>query len=224
MRSQGNIIKHLLAGCLLAVITAGCNDVPSEHTTIMPEVIRIAPVPDQSPETLQRLYEPLLDYLRKETGLPTKLVIADSYSHLLELFKNGQIDIANFGGITYIKAHKDNNAEALVLRDIDGLFSNVVLVRAEATASTLQELKGKSFSFGSKLSTSGHLMPRHFFAKSNIEPETFFARINFSGAHDKTAYLVRDKKVYAGVANSGIIDQMYNDGRLKKSQVPRQAG
>ena len=204
---------------LLAVVVSGCNDAPSGKTAVIPDVLRVAPLPDHEPTQMRERYQPLMDYLARQTGIKTELVIADSYQHLLELFNAGDIDVANFGGVTFVKARKQVGAEPLIMRDIDRLFSSVVLVRAETEDKALQDLQGKSFAFGSRLSTSGHFMPRYFFNKQNISPETFFSRIDYTGKHDKTAYAVRDKRAYAGVANSGIIDEMYQDGRLKLSEV-----
>lgn len=204
---------------LVVTLISGCDDSPNSTSTTIPDIIRIAPLPDHAPELMRERYQPVVDYLAKQTGIKTELVIADSYQHLLDLFHAGDIDIANFGGVTFIKARKTDAATPMVLRDVDGLFSSVVLVNDDINAEGLQALKGKPFAFGSNLSTSGHLMPRYFFAKQNIIPEDFFSSIEYSGAHDKTAYLVRDKKVSGGVANSGIIDEMYLDSRINKSDV-----
>lgn len=204
---------------LVVTLMSGCGDSPTPASTTAPDIIRIAPIPDHAPELMRERYQPVVDYLAKQTGIKTELVIADSYQHLLDLFHAGEIDIANFGGVTFIKARKLDGAKPMVLRDIDGLFSSVVLVNTDINAEGLQALKGKPFAFGSNLSTSGHLMPRYFFGKQNIIPEEFFSTIEYSGAHDKTAYLVRDKKVSAGVANSGIVNEMYLDGRINKSNV-----
>jgi len=204
---------------LIVTLISGCDNSPNPANTSTPDIIRIAPLPDHAPELMRERYQPVVDYLAKQTGIKTELVIADSYQHLLDLFHAGDIDIANFGGVTFIKARKLDGARPMVLRDVDGLFSSVVLVNNDINAEGLQALKDKPFAFGSSLSTSGHLMPRYFFAKQNIIPEDFFSTIEYSGAHDKTAYLVRDKKVSGGVANSGIVDEMYRDGRINESDV-----
>ena len=204
---------------LVVTLVSGCDDSPNSASTTTPDIIRIAPLPDHAPELMRERYLPIIDYLTKQTGIKTELVIADSYQHLLDLFHTGDIDIANFGGVTFIKARKLDGAKPMVLRDIDGLFSSVVLVNADIHAEGLQALKGKAFAFGSPLSTSGHLMPRYFFNKQNITPEDFFSKIEYSGAHDKTVYMVRDKEVSGGVANAGIVDEMYLDGRINKSKV-----
>lgn len=205
---------------LFLALLGGCTDhsADSSYENGM-RVLRIAPLPDQAPEVLHKQYQPLLDYLSKETGLQTELVIANSYAEMLELFHNKKIDLAYFGALTYIKAHEQGDASPLIFRDVDLEFTSVVLVPGDSSVQNIKELKGKSFSFGSKLSTSGHLMPRYYFSRFNIEPESYFSRIEYSGAHDKTAYLVRDKKVDAGVANSYIIKSMYRKGLIKESEI-----
>jgi len=212
-------IRSIIFLAIALISISGCDNSPTTATNTVPEIIRIAPLPDHAPELMRERYQPVVDYLAKQTGFKTELIIADSYQNLLDLFHDGKIDIANFGGVTFIKARKRDGAKPMVLRDIDTMFSSVVLVNNEINAEGLQSLKGKSFAFGSKLSTSGHLMPRHFFSQQDIIPEEFFSRIEYSGAHDKTAYLVRDKKVSAGVANAGIIASMYSDGRINKSDI-----
>lgn len=220
MRVRGRKLVPLYLNLLiLGLLLPACSDRSESPAGISSSVLRVAPLPDQSPETLKKQYQPFLTYLQKQTGLTTRLVIADDYSHMLELFGAGEIDLANFGGVTYVQARKKYAAEALVLRDIDTLFSSVILVKARAPAKTIKDLWGKSFSFGSRLSTSGHLMPRHYLLKMGIQPEAFFASIEYSGAHDKTAYWVRDGKVYAGVANSVIVEQMFKDERLSSTEV-----
>ena len=81
------------------------------------------------------------------------------------------------------------------------------------------DFKGRRFAFGSKLSTSGHLMPRHFLADMKIEPEAFFGEVRYSGAHDRTAIWVRDGEVDLGAANASIVDRMYAEGRLDAAEV-----
>jgi len=212
-----NYIKYLIF--LLVTLTTGCSDPSPSKTNITPDIIRIAPLPDHKPALMRKRYQPLVDYLGQQTGIKTKLVIADSYQHLLDLFHAGKVDIANFGGVTFIKARKRDGAKPMVLRDIDALFKSVVVVNDTIESEGLQALKDKAFAFGSRLSTSGHLMPRYFFNKKNIIPENFLSRIEYSGAHDKTVYMVRDKKVSAGVANATIVDEMFLDGRINKSKV-----
>lgn len=204
---------------LWLMLLAACSERSENKTGSAPMTLRIGTLPRNNPLTMMKKYQPLMEYLGEKTGLITVLVIANSYSHLLELFETGKVDMASFGGVTYLKAYQTGKAKPLVMRDVDERFTSIVLVHKQASARGLQDLKNKSFVFGARLSTSGHLMPRHYFAQRGIDPEVYFKSITYSGAHDKTAYLIRDKKAYAGAANAGIIQQMYRDGRLKPSEV-----
>ena len=83
----------------------------------------------------------------------------------------------------------------------------------------LEDFKDAKISFGSRLSTSGHLMPRYFLTERKIDPEAFFSEVLYSGSHDKTAYWVRDGKVDLGAANNQVIRKMFREGHLKRDDI-----
>lgn len=203
-------------GLLLSLFMVACSQDDGSRTI---ETLRVAVLPDQSESELRSKYQPLIDHLKTHTGLNSKLLIPGSYADLLQWFNNKQIDIALFGGVTYIMAHLQSKALPLVMRDVDGRFRSVALVQANNPANTLQDLKGASLAFGSRLSTSGHYMPRYFFQRQDIIPEIFFSKVQYSGSHDRTAEWVRDGKVELGIANSGIVNDMFMDGRLSMDKV-----
>ena len=135
---------------------------PDQKLESAPSIVRLGVVPDQSADKLRHRYAPLIEYLVKTTGQNIELVIASSYSHLLQLFENREIDLANFGGLGFVQAHTFYNAEPLVMREIDTRFTSWFMVQAGNDTASITAMQGKRFSFGSRLSTSGHVMPRHF--------------------------------------------------------------
>ncbi len=185
-----------------------------------PSVLHVGVLPDESTEALHQRYDPLLAHLSAEVGFNLKLVPSSDYGELVRMFRDHEVDLAYFGGLTFVQAHIFYHAEALVMRDVDTRFTSWFLIKNDEPAHELADFKGKVFTFGSRLSTSGHLMPRHFMqTRQQIIPEEFFAEVRYSGTHDKTAYLVRDGKVDLGVANSEIIRTMLRDGRLKENEI-----
>lgn len=201
---------------LIAAILAACfkiEDTPATGT------LKVAVLPDQDAALLRHKYRPLLDHIGEETGMATELLIPDSYDQLLQWFAEKKIHMAKFGGATYVMAHKQNHAVPFVIRDVDGNFRSVALVHKTNSAKSLRDVKGMSLAFGARLSTSGHIMPRHFLQMRNINPEKHFSNVEHSNAHDKTAEWVRDGKVEVGIANSGVVDEMFQDGRLTKDKV-----
>lgn len=206
---------------VLTVLLTGCSQ--QSDTGNMPDVLKIGLLPDQDKAALEKRYHPLLSYISEQLKVPHRLIIADSYADLLKQFDDKKIDLAYFGGFAFTQAAHQSSAIPLVMRDIDINFTSYFFIRADAsntnTLKNIENFKNKRLAFGSKLSTSGHLMPRFFMQKMNINAESFFSNVMYAGAHDKTAYWVRDGKADIGAANSIIIDKMFTDGRLKKSDI-----
>ena len=210
------LISRMLVLACIIVVLASCSDRANERDI---KELKIGILPDENKEKLLERYTPLFDYLQGETGLSYTFVIPDSYQDLLDKFSTKQVDLAYFGGFTFLKAYHKYGAVPLVMRDADLRFTSYFLARQNDSLNTIQDFRGKTFTFGSRLSTSGHLMPRYFLGTKNINPEKFFSLVEYSGQHDTTAYWVRDGKVDLGAANSKVIDKMYEDGRLDPEAV-----
>lgn len=211
----------ILAFCILgiSVLYYPSESIDDPGHLALPTTLRIGVLPDESPERLRQRYEPLLDHISEQLQISCELVIPSSYDELLSLFTDQSVDLAYFGGFTYVKARQKTGAVPLVMRRIDTRFTSYFLVTGDSTVESLQDLRGKRISFGSRLSTSGHLMPRFFLGQQNIDPESYFNEIFYSGAHDKTAYRVRDGQVDVGAANAATVRSMLEDGRLDKGDI-----
>ncbi len=201
---------------LMALLVSACAE---KEETRRIDVLRVAILPDHDKEEIQATHQELLDHITSRIGLKTQLIIPDSYQELLRLFDEKAIDLALFGGVTYVKAHLKNGAVPLVMRDVDGHFRSIALVHADNPANDITDLRGASLAFGSELSTSGHIMPRYFLKEMNIIPEKFFRTIQYTGAHDLTAEWVRDGLAEVGIANSGIVNGMFLSGKLNNNMV-----
>ncbi|WP_182867722.1 phosphate/phosphite/phosphonate ABC transporter substrate-binding protein [Stieleria mannarensis] len=202
---------------IVAVMLLGCARQPPPAS--VPQTLHIGVLPDESRGMLEKRYLPLVAYLERSTGVACKLVLHDSYEQLQTAFENGGVDLAWLGGYTFVKLDRSHQAFPLVSRDRDMRFTSYYLTRADEPATQLAEFRGKRFAFGSRLSTSGHLMPRYFMLQSGIQPERFFRSVVYSGAHDATAMAVRDSEVDLGVANGPIIESMFASGRVSKNEI-----
>jgi len=210
-----SIAVILIAGTAIAglyIATKFENDTPT--------VLRIGVLPDRKPEVLQQQYGPLAEYLSAQTEIQTRLVIPANYADAVRLFREEKIDLSYFGGLTFVQAQTSYGAAPLVMREIDTRFASWFLVKPEYAQLQLPDFKGKSLSFGSKLSTSGHLMPRHFMQQQwQIDAERFFSDVSYSGAHDKTTLLVLEGKVDVGAVNSVVVRKMIADGKIKADEL-----
>lgn len=211
-----SILPTLIAGVFAGLFLFACAEKKADTTQ---SLIRVGVVPDESRELLEKKYAPLFEYLRGETGLTFKLSIPESYAQMLEMFGAGKVDLVYFGGATFVKAVETHKAAPLVMRDVDTRFTSYFVVKKDSVYKSIEELKGKKLAFGSKLSTSGHMMPHYFLSLRKIAPEDFFSETLYSGSHDKTAYMVRDGKADVGAVNSAIVDAMLKDGRLGENDI-----
>ena len=183
------------------------------------DALRVSAIPDEAPTELIRKFEPLGQYLEKELGMPVKFTPVSDYAAVVESLAAERLDMAWLGGFTFVQTRlKTGNAIPLVQREQDEQFTSV-FISADPAVKNLKDLEGKTFAFGSVSSTSGSLMPRHFMLKDGIEPERFFKRIAYSGAHDATAAWVEAGKADAGVLNASVWEKLVAAGKVNTDKV-----
>lgn len=183
------------------------------------EVLKVSAIPDEAPTELLRKFKPLGAYLEKELGMKVEFVPVADYPAVVEALATDRLDLAWLGGFTFVQVRlKTGNAIPLVQREQDAQFTSK-FISANPDVKSLDDLKGKSFAFGSVSSTSGSLMPRYFMLQDGIKPETFFSRVGYSGAHDATAAWVQAGKVDGGVLNASVWDKLVAAGKVDTSKV-----
>ena len=202
--------------CLLLMVSA-CLPV-SQESQPRPTHLVIGLLPDRTPEQLLRIHQPLFDFLAEQLNITYQFVIPDNYADMLSQFNHGKIDLAFFGGITFIKAKQYGSASPVVAGNRDLNFISYLIVRNDSKIDSLAGLKNKSLAFGSPLSTSGHVMPRFYMKKIGITPEHYFSEVQYSGSHSNTIQRVAQNVVDAGVLNSHVFkDKVEEVENLKEN-------
>jgi phosphonate transport system substrate-binding protein len=184
------------------------------------QVLRVSAIPDEAPTELQRKFKPLGSYLEQKTGMKVEFVPVTDYAASVEGLINNKLDMVWFGGFTFVQAKVRSNGKVLpiVQREEDQSFKSV-FITTNKSINKLEDLKGKTFSFGSESSTSGHLMPRYYLLDAKINPDTDMKRIAFSGAHDATVAAVSGGKVDAGVVNISVWEKLVSQGKVDSNAV-----
>jgi phosphonate transport system substrate-binding protein len=187
----------------------------------IPPILRISAIPDENPTELMRIYAPFAEYLQREIGIPVQFTPVVDYAATVEGMAANKLDLVWFGGLTHVQARirTNNTAYAISMREEDLKFKSVFITNPQANIKSLQELKGKTFTFGSAGSTSGHTMPRYFLLKAGIVPEQDFSKFSFSGAHDATALWVQSERVDAGALNFSVWEKLVDTKKVDTAQV-----
>lgn len=181
---------------------------------------RITAIPDESPTELARKAAPLVKYLEQRLGMKVEYTPVTDYAAAVEALANQQVDMAWFGGFTFVQAlvRSGGKAVPLVQREEDEKFRSVFITTDDKIKS-LADLKGKTLSFGSQSSTSGHLMPRSFMLAAGVDPEKDIKRVAYSGAHDATVAAVASGKVDAGALNISVWEKLVADKKVDPAKV-----
>lgn len=206
-------MRILIVALLLIAAPTWAGDVPP--------VLSVSAIPDENPNELLRIYTPFSTYLSKELGMRVRFIPVVDYAATVEGLAAKKLDLVWYGGFTSVQAVKrtNGNARRLVMRQEDAEFKSVFVTRRDSGIKTLEDLKGKTFSFGSVSSTSGHLMPRYFLLNHRINPERDLKQVAYSGAHDATALWVESGKVDAGALNFLVWDKLIQGRKVDASKV-----
>ena len=184
-------------------------------------VLRVTAIPDESPTELARKFAPLGQYLEAKLGMKVEWTPVTDYAAAVEALVSKKVDLAWFGGFTFVQAsvRSDGRVIPLVQREEDEKFHSVFITDASSGINKLEDLKGRTLSFGSPSSTSGHLMPRSFLLAAKINPDSDLKRVSFSGAHDATIAAVASGKVDAGALNASVWDKFVAEKKVDTTVV-----
>ena len=184
------------------------------------KVLFIGGIPDQDVSILESRFNSLAEYFSDATGLDVRYVPSVNYAAVVTGFRNNDIQMAWYGGLTGVQARLAvPDAQALAQRPRDAEFHSVFIARKSLGITSLEQLKGRSFTFGSESSTSGYLMPLHFLTEAGIDPDRDFSGFSFSGSHDTTWKLVEAGTVDAGALNAAVWEMRKADGRVDLDKV-----
>jgi phosphonate transport system substrate-binding protein len=209
-------------------IVSGCQTAPSAGGAAVssmpataPTVIRVSAVPDENPTELLRKFAPLVAHLERALGTRVEYTPVTDYGAVVQALVGGKVDFAWLGGFTFVQARRLAGAVPLCMRKIDRQFKTGFVAHRDSGIATLRDLRGKRFAFGSKSSTSGHLMPRHFLSSVfGIDVTKDFAGApTYSGSHDATVMMVESGKVDAGEANLLVIERMFDQKQVDPELV-----
>ena len=144
-------------------------------------------------------YRPLAQHLSARLGRPVELRTVDSWEGLAKSLANGETDLALMGPWGYVLANHAAQAQAVstILYDGKPEYFALMITHPDSGINSVADLKGKTFAFGDKGSTSGYLIPLHFFMSQGIDPDKYFAKVLY------TKHQAIETQVAAGQLDAG---------------------
>jgi len=211
-------LKFLAALCA-ALLLSACNEPQTETFTF-------TAIPDQDESQLEKRFGGVALYLEEQLGVPVKYIPVKSYAAAVTAFRNNEVQMAWFGGLSGVQARRlvpGSQAIAQGLEDPD--FKSYFIANASTgltPSETLTEafVEQPSFTFGSKGSTSGRLMPEFYLRETfNQSPEQLFEKVGFSGDHSATIALVQSGAYATGAVNYKVWERELEEGKIDTDKV-----
>ncbi len=206
------------------VFFAACSANNSQNKEI--KEIKFGIVSMESQLNQKPAWEPFIKEMEKQIGVPVKPFYVTQYSGVIEAMAAGDVQMAWYGGKSYVEAAKRSNAEVFAQTiNHDGTtgYTSHLIVNKDnpiaAEAKALGENKGDeyviknakklTFAFNEPNSTSGFLVPSFYiFAKNNVNPKVAFKRLIFAGNHEATALAVANNQIDVATNNSESLSRL----------------
>jgi phosphonate transport system substrate-binding protein len=144
-------------------------------------------------------YRPLAQYLAAKLGRTVELRTVDTWEGLAKSLANGETDLALMGPWGYVLANHVAGTQVVSTIEYDGKpeYFAIIVTHPDSGIRSMDDLKGKSFAFGDKGSTSGYLIPLHHFMQQGIDPEKYFSKVLY------TKHQAIESQVAAGQLDAG---------------------
>lgn len=212
------MLKRLIQAMVLCVLGMGI-----AHA--QPATLVFTAIPDEDETRLVERFTQYAKYFESKLGVPVKYLPVKSYPAAVTAFTNNQVQFAWFGGLTGVQARLAvPGSQALAQGAEDLEFKSYIIAHASTGISPSKEfpksIEGKTFTFGSRSSTSGRLFPEHFIRQAlGKDPDKAFSRVGYSGDHSRTIQLVQSGAYQVGVLNHLVWDQEVKSGKVDTKLV-----
>lgn len=130
-------------------------------------------------------YAPVFNAVSRATGLNFELKVGQSYGAVVEGMCGQLADIAFFGPVSYVQAHKRGCAQLLAVGVEKGasIYSAGMFAKADAPMTSIDDLKGKRVAFGDVNSASSFTFQVAMLLDAGIDPAKDLGAVRMTGSH-----------------------------------------
>ncbi|MGL1957562.1 MAG: putative selenate ABC transporter substrate-binding protein [Colwellia sp.] len=188
------------------------------------ETFTFTAIPDEDESQLRSRFEKVAHYLEEQLGVEVKYIPVKSYSAAVTAFRNNQVQLAWFGGLSGVQARRLVPDSKAIAQGYEDQFFKSYFIAHYSTGLTISDsfpdISQKTFTFGSKGSTSGRLMPQYYIEQYlKKKPQEVFKRVGFSGDHSRTIVQVQSGAYQIGAVNYKVWKSTLAAGKIDTNKV-----
>ena len=184
--------------------------------------VRFGVEPYDTAARLVPIYEKIGKLISDKVGCKVEVFVATGYNAEIEAMRNGKLELAEFGPLGYVLAHRWAKAEAVAaFGAADGkpvTYWASVITYPSSGIKTVADIRGHSFAFSDAASTSGHLFPAYGLRKAGLDPDQDVKAI-YAGSHTASFEAIYNHKVDAGELNSEQLESATQRGHYKDGDM-----
>ncbi|GLV53587.1 hypothetical protein KDH_04390 [Dictyobacter sp. S3.2.2.5] len=184
--------------------------------------ITVGVIPAESQTSVVGETQPFATALSKQICKPVEVFVGTNYTAVITAMSNGKADLANFGPLSYVLASQEGGIQAISLALAEKTkatsYQSYIITTPKTGIKTVQDLKGKTFSFVDPASTSGNLEPRYMMKQAGLNADTD-VKGSYIGSHDASLLAVLSGKVNAGAVASDTYNHLLQEGKFKAGDL-----
>lgn len=183
----------------------------------------------ESQDNQKPKWEPFVAALSEAIGRDVKASYATDYAGVIEAMGAGKVQMAWYGGKSYIEAAERSEAEAfaqtvnsdgtkgyyayLITNKDNPIIADIDTEAGNGDEYVVENASNLTFAFNDPNSTSGFLVPSYYvFAQNDVVPDDAFQELIFAGSHEATALAVANNQVDVATNNSeSMVEVEKND-------------
>jgi phosphonate transport system substrate-binding protein len=191
-----------------------------------PNIITYAYLPQYFHRVSFERHHPIIEHLRRETGLPIRQVFPDSFDDFMRMVGQGKIDVFYSNPFVYVRMAQRFGSRAFArIIELDGSenFRGQVICRSDnRLVQTLEDCRGKRWVAVDPSSAGGYLYALGLFWDHGIRREDF-AEIAFvpgpGGQQEKVVFAVLSGRYDIGSVREGTLELVADKVHLSDIRV-----
>lgn len=166
-----------------------------------------------SEKLMEKRFKPLADYLAEEIGMPINIRQVLEENKIIEELGRGTIDIAYVSPSVYIQGHFKYGVRPILaaLNAGSPTYKCIIAACKDSDIDKIEDIRGRSFAFGHRLSESTWLIPRAMLADAGIRLEELREHACL-GTDPDVAMAIINKRFDAGAVKEAIAHRFKNKG------------
>jgi phosphonate transport system substrate-binding protein len=168
------------------------------------------------------MFNPLAEYLSRETGEKVSIVIPKDFDAFKAAVRAGQVDMGFSNSLVYIQLRKDLSIEPLALSSelkAGTMFRGIIITRMDSPIKRVSDLKGKRMIFVEKDSAGGYLFQQLLLKKAGLDIKKDIELLPFAKRHDNVTLAVFNGAADAGGIREDDLAKMKDKVDLSKIRI-----